>query len=348
MVDAGQKLEVEVSFGGFSCGDHTARLGVKISRSKMTVQEADAYLCGARLKALIFTARKGDSKSQQHFDEMLDKVEAICDCKQFIQKPEMFSVTLTFAKSEELSAFLCRITKKDGKILIERIANASSSMDDDDDDDEHPDVAAGRDRQLGLPALEAASKIIHDKQSKELDPGKRYRVGILEKAELEKLAESQQAEYAGQGLTASKIELLMESTHVETVWDLEQLTSKKPNWFKDVNGFGKSAVDVISEALLFFRKMVGYAPEPGDEGDEAEEASAPYEDLEHAYKLGAEAALEKKTENDNPFDPTSASHAKWHEGFKSTDSYSDAETESDEEDGTMLSSENTEEVEQAS
>jgi len=340
-MDASKRLELEVSFGSFSCGDQTARLRFHVERSRMNLEQADAYLCGARLDVALLACQKGDAPGQQHLEGTADTIQSVADCKQYSVKPEEFSAGLTFAKTAELVSELSQLAKRPGKIYIQRIGDTGHGEGFDDDDEidgelTHPDVLIGRDRPAGTPALQAAA-IEHKRR--ELDAGYRHKVEDLTKSKLKAIARNARTTYDGQGITDSKAEAISHGLEVTSIAALEKVIATDPFWHKRCSGVGEAAIDQLTDALVLFRLC---HPVPTDEDFQAASQAEPKpgDGIAAAFRAGCEARM--RNENRNPYLAGSDEADQWVRGWEETGE--DAESNQS---GTMFDSDDVEELDPA-
>lgn len=127
-------LDLPVAFGGVSIGDGTARLGIKIDRAALTIDKADASLCGRRLAGRVVLG-KGDSAQQELINDRQHCVASVFDVKRIGVAPKNISAGLTFSLEDidvrELSIF----AKKSGRLIVDTIAELPDEDEDGDDDD---------------------------------------------------------------------------------------------------------------------------------------------------------------------------------------------------------------------
>ena len=336
-MDASKRLELEVSFGSFSCGDQTARLGFHVERSRMNLEQADAYLCGARLDVALLACQKGDAEGQLHLEGTVETVDSVADCKQYSVKPEEFSAGLTFAKTPQLVSELSQLAKRPGKIYIQRIGDTGHGDESDDDDEfddklTHPDVLVGKDKPSGTPALQAAAQ---EHKRRQKDAGYRYKVGDLTKAKLKAIAKNARIPHNGEGITDTKAEAITQGLEVSSIAALEKAMATDAYWHKRCSGVGESAIDQLTDALVFFRKC---HPVPTDEDfqePDEQPAPKPADGIAAAFRAGCEARL--RNENRNPYMLGTDEAEHWVRGWEETGEDAPAS-------GTMFDSEDTEDM----
>jgi len=121
-------LNVPVKFTGFSAGDETARLGLVFNRDKLSLNEAEFYLCGARANTTLTldpNAEK-DGQGQQTFDGDDESVETVVDIKKFTVSPKKIGASLTFNIEEIDIGNVAHLAQRSGKIRIQRVGDAQS------------------------------------------------------------------------------------------------------------------------------------------------------------------------------------------------------------------------------
>jgi len=341
------KTELEVDFGGVSIGQETARIGVEIDRAKMTLQDADKFLSGSRLKVHLLATPKGECKGQKHFEDMTETIEGEIDCKSFSVTADKFRTGFKFAAAALNLLTFVGFRKRPGKAFIEWIGAASDHDDDDDElDPDEREFQAGADRPVGHPILKAAAAARKGLAGSADDPAKDHPIETLSKKGLKKLADKMSAsdQYDGQGIADGRLEGIKEFLSVKTVTELENVVNADPFWHTKIHRFGEDAIDQTSDAILFFRSMVGYPSDDSTAESEGEQANPPgYMDAnipdDEAYTLGANACV-ASSEASNPFPPGTRAAEFWDKGFNETET-----AVGDDDDGSMLSGEHTEDVE---
>jgi len=116
-------LDVPCEFGGVSIGECTARLGVRISREQISLEEADDCLCGRRLECRVVLGHPEDAPGQQTLIEDADLcVAGSADVKRFGCSPDWITGGLTFSLQEIDVAELARFSKGRGRLAVCDIA----------------------------------------------------------------------------------------------------------------------------------------------------------------------------------------------------------------------------------
>lgn len=116
-------LELPVSFGNVSIGDKTARIGVTVDRSNITVKKADDSICEKRLTGQIIAKPNGEAPDQgrlQGMERLGDsELDATFDVKGFSVTKDALSFGLTFLLGSVDVAELASFAKREGRLIIE-------------------------------------------------------------------------------------------------------------------------------------------------------------------------------------------------------------------------------------
>lgn len=136
------QLDVPVEFGGFSCGDETARLSLSISRDRMTPSRADQFLCGSRCSIRIAADPNADDDvpGQQTIDG-LSFIESVVDIKSYRVNSSRIGCGLTFSIEEIDVADLAALANHKGRLLLNRVGDAGDTDDDGDDEEQQGRLA---------------------------------------------------------------------------------------------------------------------------------------------------------------------------------------------------------------
>lgn len=118
-----KKTEIPVEFGGVSIGRTTARLGVNIARSSLSLETADELFVGHRLTCRI-TLDKSDEKNGQKslLKDGNHRLDAICDCKRIGANADTIATGLTFSLGDLDIAELAKFSKGAGKLIVSDVA----------------------------------------------------------------------------------------------------------------------------------------------------------------------------------------------------------------------------------
>lgn len=117
-------IDLPVSFGGFSNGDKTCRIGISFDRSAMSLAQVDKHFSGKRLTGTLYAVAKGDAPGQATLPgtEGDVSVSGAFDVKGFGCDDKHFSVGLTFSNAEDdLTMNLCHMAKRSGRLVIEAV-----------------------------------------------------------------------------------------------------------------------------------------------------------------------------------------------------------------------------------
>lgn len=114
--------EIEVDWGGLSIGDMTARLGLKVERERLELDEANELFCGKRCAVLI--ANKAAAENGQKQLKGMEKsdvveIEALVDIKSFNSTPKHFGTGLTFNLETVKPEMLAKFPKRRGVLCIQ-------------------------------------------------------------------------------------------------------------------------------------------------------------------------------------------------------------------------------------
>lgn len=117
-----KKLQVACEFGGVSLGgDGAARIGIKVSRDVMTLEQADNYLCGKRLSGKI-TASSGDDPNQKTIaDDIDEQLEATFDVKRISASPSEIGASLTLVLDDQDVSAFAHFAKRSGWLTVDRV-----------------------------------------------------------------------------------------------------------------------------------------------------------------------------------------------------------------------------------
>ncbi len=122
---------------GIPFGGGTARVGVRIDRAVMSIEQADTALCGRRLNGKIVVGPKDESTSQTHLlPGLKHEIDGSFDVKRFAVSPKNITAGLTFALKGLAIEELAHFAKKSGRLLIDTIEDIPVDVEEDDDDDE--------------------------------------------------------------------------------------------------------------------------------------------------------------------------------------------------------------------
>lgn len=119
-------LDLIVSFGNVSIGDKTARIGVAVDRSSLTVSNADKSLCGRRLTGKIVSQPAGDAPGQETlpgFESGNTDLATSFDVKSFSVTPKNIAFGLTFSLRDLDIGLLGNFAKRNGRLQVSEITD---------------------------------------------------------------------------------------------------------------------------------------------------------------------------------------------------------------------------------
>lgn len=120
-----KKLEIPVEFGGVSIGKATARLGINVARSNLTLESADEIFVGHRLTCRITLDRQGEANGQKALPGVGDanhRIDAVCDVKGIGANADTIRTGLTFSLADIDIAELAKFSKGEGKLIVSNVA----------------------------------------------------------------------------------------------------------------------------------------------------------------------------------------------------------------------------------
>ena len=134
---------VPATFNGLAIGKTTARIGVRILRSDITLSTADRHFTNSRLDILLEPAPPGESnRKQMYFGGIIPKpMGSVVDVKGMTVTEEAISIGLTFARKEISPDSLARYATAVGRFTFNRIGEAGADASD-VGEDEHGTGAA--------------------------------------------------------------------------------------------------------------------------------------------------------------------------------------------------------------
>lgn len=118
-----RKIEIPVDFGGVSIGKASARLGLNIDRSNLSLESADEVFVGHRLTCRISLDREGEGNGQKSLlKDANHRIDAICDCKGIGANAGTIRTGLTFSLADVDIAELAKFSKGQGKLIVSNVA----------------------------------------------------------------------------------------------------------------------------------------------------------------------------------------------------------------------------------
>lgn len=301
MTKTATELEVDVQFGGVSIGDETARVGIKIDRALMQLDQADEILCGKRLTGRIEVCAPGEQQGQRALPGMKDErphLDGTFDVKRFGVSLKEISAGLTFGLGSIDVSELAKFAKKNGRLLV---TDAQFLPEDSSDDDDHEPTYD--DHEDTGPQPKSRKKSAKSNGAVATDEGSKKSIFELVKF----------------GMTHKKCELVAEACGGSTIGKFEAWMRRNEFWHRDIKGFGEEWITKLQDAHLNFRAQYPYAEEPTAKALEGRELySGPSEAITAAYKAGCEAATDGRPASANPHEAGSARHTAWKNGFEET------------------------------
>ncbi len=118
---------MSAEFQSVSFGKTTARLGIKISREKLELDQADHFLSGSRLKVSIKVG--GKDGQGELIKGALPHLADVADSKRFVVGLNEITAGLTFSKKDVDANMLSAFAATEGELVAERIGAASPDPD---------------------------------------------------------------------------------------------------------------------------------------------------------------------------------------------------------------------------
>lgn len=271
--------EIPVEFGGSaSVGEATTRISVCISRSHMTLEDADAQLCGKRITGSIRVLPKNADPDQQSFDGMDEEGPSVItgafDVKSVRVTPDEISAGLTFNKLDLEGADIRRFVKRSGRM---KISNAEPLPDDDADDsgDEESPTESRKPNSRQKPLIVVA------------DLGAAMPITSL-------------IEF---GITKKKCDIIRTAAGGDTIGHFESFMRSNEWWHRELKGMGEEWITKLQDAHLAFRQR---NPMPTEEDAE---------DLQKARQAGETAADRGIPREDCSYDAGTAEAAAWLDAY---------------------------------
>ena len=128
------ELDLMVEFGGVSIGQETARLGLKVSRDNIELEDADHAFCGRRLTGKIVLG-KDDPDQTTMFESSQKMVEAVFDVKRYGVSSEWVSTGLTFNLKDVDIETLSKFSKGTGRLVVNDIGEIPADVVDEHDEE---------------------------------------------------------------------------------------------------------------------------------------------------------------------------------------------------------------------
>lgn len=295
-------LDLPVDFGGISYGDETARLSCRAARDSISLDDADANLCGKRLELELVAMPAGSLPGQQQLPDMDEKLKGIADVKRFGVGVDEISFGLTFALSSIDKNQLLEFRKRSGRIVITHVEVLPDGDEEDGDGasfDDHEDTGP-------MPKVKPAR-------------GARPLPGTVDAGAAMPLMTLTKKIYAG-GMTKRKIEAVIAACGGDTIGAFEEWTRKNEFWTRDVPGIGAEWLTKFQDAWLAFRLA---HPVPQEDGSISREVA------KECYEAGCNAALANQPLGSNPHRDGTERNAQWADGWRDTNKVPDTKSDDD-------------------
>lgn len=135
------EIELPVSFGNLNIGDKTARLGVVVPRTALTITKADNVLCGHRLTCVLVGRAAGAQSEQESLPGVEDDLETtvVADVKTFGVAGKTIAFGLTVSLPDVDLKTLTQFPKRHGLLRVTSVSDIpeeSAADEGGEDDDE--------------------------------------------------------------------------------------------------------------------------------------------------------------------------------------------------------------------
>lgn len=263
MEAAGEGFDIGCDFGGVSLGKETCRVGVKLERSSITLQDADTFLCGMRLTGKLVVGGKQAAPGQTTLPGMEDaghEVAGVFDVKRFGVSAKEITFGATFAMASVDPRDLAKLANSSGRLVV---TDADVIPDDEAGDDE------GHDDHEDVGPIPKSKPMAFDapKSPACLDDLKRDDGAAMPLSALEQFGTTR-------GITKS----VTAAVGGKTIGHLEKFMAANPEyWHRDIPGVGPEKLTQLQDAHLAFRQQ---NPMVSDEDRS---------DVDYAYHQGREA-----------------------------------------------------------
>lgn len=255
------EFDLGCDFGGVSIGKDTARIGVKISRNVLSLQQADEALCGKRLTGTLRRGNKSDAPSQQNLPGMDSQepfVNGTFDVKRFGVSPDDVTFGATFAINGLPLESLAELANQSGRLIVTNVELIPE--DEGDRHDDHEDIGP-------MP------------KRGPLAGQRTFSTADLDELKRDTGAEQPITALLNHGATPAICKAVAKAVGGDKIAHLEKFMRDNPEfWHQDMKGIGKERITVLQNAWEAFRMAVPFV------SDEDRK------DLDYAYSLGLNAA----------------------------------------------------------
>ena len=112
-------IKLFVKFGNVNLGEHTARLGVTVTRNQLTLSRADKTFCNRRLDVTIALGAHDEAAEQTKLIEDADyEITGSADVKGVKVSEDEYKIGLTFSKKDVSVEDLSRFASGSGHFTI--------------------------------------------------------------------------------------------------------------------------------------------------------------------------------------------------------------------------------------
>jgi len=151
------KLNVLVKLGKVSLGKETASVRCTVDRGLITLERADANLCGRRLVGRLVACGADEDERQTNFLEPdRTTIEGAFDVNSISINPDAIGFTMSFGVHDINPLSLARLANQTGRLIIEKTmrlidvpdpiapVEGQKELEDDDAEDETEEKSNGR------------------------------------------------------------------------------------------------------------------------------------------------------------------------------------------------------------
>jgi hypothetical protein len=153
-------------FGNLNVGDEVCRIGIKIDRVRLKLNDADKSFCSKRITCkLIIEPGKGETPQIAGMEDHLE-VKGVFDTKSFGVSRNSVSAGLTANIASIDMQELVKFAKREGRIEVLQAQDLDNDDDDEDDDDDQ-DEDKKKKRLSGAEALAKSREHLNGKKKEE-------------------------------------------------------------------------------------------------------------------------------------------------------------------------------------
>jgi hypothetical protein len=243
-------FSVDVEFGNVSNGDETARVGIKIDRDEIELDDCETYFCGRRVEAELYAR----ITSQQSLEGMESDqptevmIRAQFDINGYRVSPKAVTAGLTVPLNVVDRSMFGWLARRNGTLRCTHVADLDK--DDQRDNQSAFDEESTSDSLSGQKTFGTAAVAAERKRAGQDEAGRES---------IKKLGMTK-------GLTAN-----VEAAGCKTIADLEEFIRTNEWWHRNIKGVGEEKVNIILDSLMVYRQQ---HPVPSDD-DETEDEDSP-------------------------------------------------------------------------